>query len=191
MSDLPKEAKAVEVALAEFSALRSEIVTHITAQAAVVGLGLTAMGIIAGFVVRDGGDLRLLLAIPPIATLVVLLHTAETYRSAILGSYIRTELWPFLEQRVGALPSWELEAAKRRRELSAIVRSLFVDAPAVVIFIAAGVVALALNREHELAWWAGVALTAIAIAAPLAIALEIRRPPSSDLDPGPPQAAIE
>ncbi len=71
--------KAIDVALAEFQALRNEIISHITTQAAVVGLGLTALGVIFGVVVNNGEE-RLLLAVPPIALLVVMLHMAETFR---------------------------------------------------------------------------------------------------------------
>ncbi len=40
--------RAVDVAIAEFNALRAEIVSHVTAQAALVGLALTAAGVILG-----------------------------------------------------------------------------------------------------------------------------------------------
>jgi hypothetical protein len=39
----------------------------LTTQAAVVGVGLTGLGVIVGFVVKDQGDRRLLLAVPPLA----------------------------------------------------------------------------------------------------------------------------
>ncbi len=42
---------------------------------------------------KEGADQRLLLAIPPLTLLVVLLHTAETFRAALIGRYIATELW--------------------------------------------------------------------------------------------------
>jgi hypothetical protein len=53
------------VAIAEYNALRAEIVSYITAQAALVGLALTAVGVIVGFAVKEGADERILLAIPP------------------------------------------------------------------------------------------------------------------------------
>ena len=104
--------KAVDVAIAEFGALRAEIVSHVTAQAALVGLALTAAGVIVGFTVKEGADQRLLLAIPPLTLLVVLLHTAETFRAALIGRYIAVELWGDLEGRVGKLSSWEAKVAQ-------------------------------------------------------------------------------
>jgi hypothetical protein len=62
----PSPDRAVDVGLAEFETLRAEIVNHLSAQAAVVGLGLTGLGVIIGFSVKEGGSERLLLAIPPL-----------------------------------------------------------------------------------------------------------------------------
>ena len=61
------EEKRVDVALAEFNALRAEIVASANAGNALIGVGLTALAVIVGFVVKDEGDERLLLAVPPLA----------------------------------------------------------------------------------------------------------------------------
>jgi hypothetical protein len=66
----PSDRRALDVAIAEFNALRSEILSTATAQAALVGIGITALGIIVGFVVQKGGDRRLLLAVPAVAAVV-------------------------------------------------------------------------------------------------------------------------
>lgn len=93
--------------LAEFAALRAEIVARISAQVTIIGLGVTGLGLILGFVIRDNGDQRLLLAIPPLSAMVAVLHAAESYRVKTLGNYIRDNLWPNPEGQVGAIPGWE------------------------------------------------------------------------------------
>lgn len=169
--------RAVDVALAEFNALRAEIVSNITAQAALVGLGLTALGVIAGFVAKEGGDERLLLTIPPLSMLVVLLHTAWTYRSALIGDYIGKTLWPYLETQVGRpLPSWQAKVAERRRMTPrSVAKGIFIDFPAMALFIVASVFALARLGERDLLWWMGCLMTLVAFAAPISIALLIQK----------------
>jgi hypothetical protein len=169
--------RAVDVAIAEFNALRAEIVSHVTAQAALVGLALTAAGVILGFTVKEGADQRLLLAIPPLTLLVVLLHTAETFRAALIGRYIATELWEDLEGRVGKLRSWEARVAERRQlPLHLLLPEIFLlDFPAMAIFILASGYALVQVGSGEALWWIDCGALALAIVTPLGFALQIRR----------------
>jgi hypothetical protein len=136
--------KRVDVALAEFNALRAEILSYTTAQAALIGVGLTALAVIVGFVVKEGGDDRLLLAIPPLALVINLLQAANTYRMATIGRYIQESLWPYLQREVGDedLPSWEAEVAGRVRKWWMSLVGLVVNAPATLLFFAASVGAL-------------------------------------------------
>lgn len=172
--EAPHPDRTVDVALAEFNALRSELVSHLTAQGAVVGVGLTALAVVTGFVVKEGGEERLLLLVPPITLLVVLLHSAGTYRSVKIGTYIRDWLWPYLESQVGTLPSWEEKVAQGRRSWTTVPRVAFVDFPAMALFIVASIVALAVVADGELAWWAGCGMTLAAILVPIGIGLTIR-----------------
>jgi hypothetical protein len=163
--------KAVDVALAEFNALRSEILMHVTTQAGLVGIGLTVLGVIVGLVVKEGGDDRLLLGIPPLAAVINLLYAAETHRTAEIGSYIEIRLWPYLKERVDpGLPSWEQVVSGRLHNRRRALLNLLVGAPALVLFPAASVGALVvlngLNTGLAVAGWV---LTAIAILAPLAL----------------------
>lgn len=168
--------RVVDVALAEFNALRSEIVGYITTQAALVGLALTAVGVILGFTVKEHADQRLLLAIPVITLLVVLLHTAATFRSARIGRYIGEDLWPYLERQVGCLPSWEAKVAERRqRRLVRLAPETFlIDFPAMTIFILASGYALVQVGVGGLLWGASCFALALAIVAPLGFSLQIR-----------------
>jgi hypothetical protein len=131
---------AVDIALAEFNALRAEITTRMTAQAALVGVGLTALGVIVGFVVKENGDPRLLLAIPPLAAGVNFLWAVENRQIGQLGRYIRIDLWQHLKAWTGIeLPSWEGLAAQRRVGFWNVVRSIFTDFTTTLIFAGAAV----------------------------------------------------
>jgi hypothetical protein len=167
----------VDVAIAEFNALRAEIISHVTAQAALVGLALTAAGVILGFTVKEGADQRLLLAIPPLTLLVVLLNTAETFRAALIGRYIATELRKELEGQVGKIRWWESRVAERRgRHIFLSLPEIFLlDFPAMAIFILASGYALVQVGSGEALWWIDCGALAIAIVAPLGFALQIRR----------------
>ncbi len=151
------EERVVDVLLAEYNALRAEIVTHVTIQGAVVGLGLTAIGVIAGLAAKEGGGYAILLVIPPLSLFISLIYSAETYRSAALEIYLYGELWPALEDRVGALPpSWELSAGSDRRfSWGAAAEVLLIDLPATAIFAAASVAALLVTNDKDGFFWIG------------------------------------
>ncbi len=160
--------KAVEVMLAEFNAMRAEKVSYLTGQAAIVALGITALGVVASFAVKDGHD-RLLLVVPPLVMLVVLGHTAGSYRSNEIGNYIRDELWGELEGKVGALPSWQRWIARERLKPIAIFKVLFLDLPPAALFIAASVYALCTVSDREFLWCAGVVMTAVSVTVPIVV----------------------
>ncbi len=160
--------KAVEVMLAEFNAMRAEKVSYLTGQAAIVALGITALGVVASFAVKDGHD-RLLLVVPPLVMLVVLGYVAGSYRSNEIGNYIRDKLWRELEAKVGALPSWQHWIARERLKPIAIFRVLFLDLPPAALFIAASVYALRTVPDHEFLWCAGLVMTAISVTVPIVV----------------------
>ena len=171
----PHPERAVDVALAEYNALRAEITAHLTTQAAVVGLGFTALGVVFGFVIKEGASDELLLLIPPIALVAVLLHTAETYRIILVGAYIRDDLWPFLQREVGPVKSWETVITTHRRKAGTFVTSLFFDGPAYAVFILASIVALAVvNHPPRYLFAGGIALTFVSVAVPIAVGLAVR-----------------
>ncbi|HEX5713505.1 MAG TPA: hypothetical protein VFX85_09355 [Solirubrobacterales bacterium] len=173
---------AVGIALAEFNALRAEIISHITAQTAVVTLGVTALGILVGLVAKEGADDHLLLVVPPVSMFVILLLTAENYRIWRIGDYIRNHLWPFLQAQAGPVPSWEAEVIRYRSSRGIFFKAAAIDSPAIILFIVASVASLAWIRDPgDGLWWAGCAMTATAIGAPIAVALSSR---SNSLRPG-------
>lgn len=177
----------IEVALAEFAALRAQIAGHIRAQAAVAGLGLTALGVVAGFSVGNDGDQRLLLAVPLLVMVVVLLHTAETYRISVIGDYIREALWPYLQARVSEaefdvpdVPSWEAGVGAERSQPSVFAKVVLVDFPVMGTFIVTGgavLIGLCAGDVYKISDWEWIlACLAIvfAIAAPLYVGGKIR-----------------
>jgi hypothetical protein len=141
----------VSIALAEFNALRAEIVSHSSAEYAAVGVGLTALAVIVGFVVKEGGDERLLLAIPPLALFINLVQAASNFRNARIATYIQRDLWPYLQGLVGqpTPPSWELWAAKRRRSVARMLVALTVDAAGILLFSIASAIAVVQARHLD------------------------------------------
>jgi hypothetical protein len=139
---------AVEAGLAEFNALRAEINSRMTAQAALVGVGLTGLGVIVGLVVKEHGDHRLLLAVPPLAVSVNFLWAVENRQVGLIGEYIRTLLWPYLARTDKELPSWEDECAKRRRGVTNILRSIFTDFAMTMVFAGAAITSLLILGER-------------------------------------------
>lgn len=114
----PAASRAVDAALAEFAALRAEIAGYINTQAALIGITLTAFGVILGIVFAKDGDSRIAAAIPFLSFLVMLLYASASYKTDKVGRYIEIELWPFIRSQVGdALPSWQSRARITRREV--------------------------------------------------------------------------
>jgi len=159
--------KAVDAALAEFNALRAEIIANMNMQFAIVGLGLTAIGIILGVVAREGAERQLLLGIPPLATAIVLLRIAASVRIGAIGDYIRVELWPYIQDKVGSLPSWEVDVERRRRSQHPIT-VIALNGPAVGLFSLTSLIALLFAGTAQ-PWLlaAGWACFAIMVAIPL------------------------
>ncbi len=177
MDEATRDRAIVDVLLAEYNALRSEIVAHLTVQAAVVGLGLTALGVIVGLAANSAGDHKALLLVSPLSLFVVLIYAAETYRSAMIEIFIYRHIWPRLEESLGELPSWERQAASERKpKLGVIGTSLLIDVPAMAIFVLAG--AGAQVAAWDLAdplWWGGAVLLILSVAAMVRVARLIEK----------------
>jgi hypothetical protein len=165
----PSPDRAVDAALAEFEALRAEIISNMNSQAALAGLALTAVGVIVGLTVKEGASERLLLAIPPLTLFMVLLHTGSSYRLNIIGGYIRKDLWPYIRDRVGdqGLPSWEARVAARQQSWRAGPVAVFFNFPAMTILIAVSIFALIHVGRCEFFSWAGWFSVLASIVAPI------------------------
>ena len=178
--------RALQVALAEFNALRAEIAARTTTQGSLITLVVTAIGIVAGLVVKDDGDPRLLLILPFLVAAAGI-HSSEQDRAiALLGTYIRDELWPHLGGLVDdeSIPSWEnvvsdfRNSGKHRKAKILWSSRLLSGVPGVLIFGFGSVVPLvvlpfvegALDQAiYWVVWGLGVALTVMyAVLAPSA-----------------------
>jgi hypothetical protein len=175
--DEPDREPVIQVALAEFAALRAEIVGRTSSIAALVGVGLTAVGVIVGFAVKENGDLRLLLALPPLAMVINVLLSIEHRRIVLAGAYIRGPLWKLLRDHIDAqLPCWEDHVQRRRRGRARAISALC-DGALIAGFSATAIAGLVVARSHvggvlEAAEWTMAVAAALL---PLALALDTRR----------------
>ncbi len=172
----------MDAALAEFQALRAEIISNLNSQAALAGLALTAVGVIVGLTAKKGASERLLLAIPPLTLFLVLLHIGSSYRLNLIGRYIQKDLWPYIAERVGdpALPSWEARTATRQRSLKAAPVALFINFPAMAILILVSIGALVHVGRSDFFSLVGWLSVLGAVVVPIGVGLWARRTSRSE-----------
>ena len=171
----PCSERATEVALAEYNALRAEIITRTTAQGALVALGVTAVGVILGLALKETPQTRLALAVPPVAAVITLLYCAEMYRAITVGHYIRQRLWPYLQAQVGPVPSWEIRVVEIRRSRWNLAIATALTGPATGFFTLASVFAIFVaGRSTRLELLAAWILTCVTVAAPILVGIATR-----------------
>jgi hypothetical protein len=140
-------------------------------------MGLTALGVVVGFAVKEKGDVRLLLAMPPLAMLVNLLLSIEHRRVVLAGAYIRGPLWDVLREHIDErLPCWEDEVQRRRRGMASTI-SVLCDGALIAAFAAAAFVGTVAAR-HDVGGILEAAEWTMAVAAallPIALALATHR----------------
>lgn len=124
----PEPDRSVDVALAEYNALRAEILGHTTSQNTVLGLGVTAIGVVLGLGINAPGQRAILVFVPVLAGIVILVYWGLAYRIVVIGKYTQMVLWPCLPRPISdvGLLSWEgslahLESTRPHRSLSQIV----------------------------------------------------------------------
>jgi hypothetical protein len=178
----------VQIALAEFNALRGEIISHSTTQAGLIALAVTAIGLVGGFVIKEDGDPRLLLILPFLVSAAGI-HSAEQGRGiALMGTYIRDSLWPYLDRIHGedglvgeAMPSWEqtvTDFRDRKKHKGRWTHPSFLllsGLPGTLIFFFGSAVPLVVVNflddanlgglfswdVYRVVWWLGTALLAV------------------------------
>lgn len=166
----------MEAALAEFNALRQEVVGIRQAQGAIVGLGITALGLLLTFGLQTDGDERLLLAVPWAALLVCLLHTAESWQLHRLGDYIRLRTWPFIQAASSYPHSWEAEHSVPVKGWGSIVRAGLFDGATCILFASTGLAALILSSPSGWETWVpGGAAILATLCLPLVFAISLTR----------------
>lgn len=105
MNEQPKAAgpmaenSTVDVALAEFTALRNEIAGRAGWAWTLFNLNMTASAAIAGFVLSDKADPLLLLLIPLISSCLGMLFIDHSLNIRNIGHYIDSEVRPIIIQK--------------------------------------------------------------------------------------------
>jgi hypothetical protein len=105
--------RRVDVAIAEFTALRAEMLDRRGSQKNLAGLALAAFAALFTFSLGRDGDERVLLLVPPLGLVLCILHLTESFHIYRLNQYIRRKLWPELQQETGYPISWQSGFPKR------------------------------------------------------------------------------
>jgi hypothetical protein len=172
-----------DVDLAEFAALRAEIVGHQSAQTTLVSVCLTAIGVVIGLVLSDkGAPGELLLVVPLISSGLGLFYASHSRACLIIGQYIRIRLWPRL-RGAGEGLSWEeyLLSLRRGNDSRALRHLSLQFLGGTVVFVMPSVGALvfsahaAFAREGLVLVWAlGVVLLLLHVSLATLLAVEFR-----------------
>jgi hypothetical protein len=154
----------VDVALAEFAALRAEIASSKTVQSTSIGVGLTAIGAIFAFALQKNGTTDTLLVVAPFSLVINVVYFAEAVRIRRVGDYIRKYLWQYLEDRTGYPHSWEKEHARQVKRFSGIVAETLFGGAVPLLLACIGAIALLYSHADAAPaaiGWISVALTLI------------------------------
>jgi hypothetical protein len=156
VTDGVDKGSVLQAALAEFSALRSEIQARSGTGWTLVNLNLTATTAILGVVLSDKVTPRLLLALPLIAPSLGLLFIDHAYNINNIGSYIGARLRPIVTQAAGHNDLLGYEAVIDKYEGNRILRMLPLGLPLTLLFSGIPVAALVFVVPSLDAAWAWV-----------------------------------
>ncbi|PUB29761.1 hypothetical protein C8K30_102136 [Promicromonospora sp. AC04] len=160
---------ALEVTLAEFNALRSEMVARVSAQTASIGISVTAFGAFFSF-----GDDTATTFIPIAAMSMSLLSVSNWYWILFLGMYIRRDIWPRL-QELGEQtdsPGWERFAAGHALKPKFVLLGTFFEFAAPATFFVFAILSIFRSPPSGAWMWVTDIICIIAtLAAPAWIAL--------------------
>ncbi|HSZ06279.1 MAG TPA: hypothetical protein VK778_13915 [Solirubrobacteraceae bacterium] len=157
--------RALQAALAEFTVIRSLMSMRFQTQIAVLSAGLTAIGVVAGLALQHGGDRRLLLLIPILASVVATINTELRIRIDLHGRYVNEKLWPYVARLTeDELPSWEVYwGDEAPRALMAVAGAqpsgFFVMASIITLAATAG--SLGHDAAYVAIWATGVVMTGV------------------------------
>ena len=138
----------VDVALAEFSALRSEIDNLASAHRTMINLNITVVAAITGLVLANRADPHLLLALPLVSGAIGLVYQWYVMHAKHIGDYIDETLRPLLVEQTGddRMLAWEhrLRTEVYRRPGSAITSRIAY----VLLFPAVPAASLVVTYQH-------------------------------------------
>jgi hypothetical protein len=157
----------IQIILAEFSALRKEIADRSAAAQTLLGLNATVTAAVAGFVLSNKADPRLLLLIPILSPSLGMLFVDHVYNVINIGTYIKEVLAPQLNESTGSTGLLGYEERIDQYERRKLLRFLPVGVPLTLLFTLAPAGALifsvpAMKRAWEWAMWSlGALLTLV------------------------------
>jgi hypothetical protein len=166
----------VPILLAEYAALRAEVVARLNSQATTFGVTLTAVGVVAGIVLTGKASRELLLVIPVLAPSLGLFFIDHMRHMALLGLYIRGDLWEVLRRELAGrpLPSWEHrwaaynDMSQHRKLSSYLLFALVVVVPPGAVFFLSSVICLVFTASqafdttpYAVVWVLGCVLTVL------------------------------
>jgi hypothetical protein len=149
-------ALVVQVAIQEFAKLRDEISGRSTSAWTLVGLSITGSAAVAGFVLGDRADPRLLLLLPLLTPSLGMLFIDHAANIGRIGEYINTVIKPVLREATGEHRLLGYEEWVDEFEEQSLDRLLPFGVPLVVAFTIVPVASLAyLAPRLDDAWsWA-------------------------------------
>ncbi|MEA5537054.1 hypothetical protein [Crocosphaera sp. XPORK-15E] len=127
----------ITVALAEFNALRNEIIGRSSSAYTLLNINITATATVAGFVLSNKADSRLLLILPLLSPALGLLFLDHSYNIKNLGGYINTQIRPIILEYADHSESRLLnyENFVDRYERNILLRFLPMGIPLILLFI--------------------------------------------------------
>ncbi|GIF74020.1 hypothetical protein Asi02nite_35380 [Asanoa siamensis] len=150
--------------MAEFTALRAEIMARQSSQQGLLSIQLTVGGALFSLALSSPGRAAVLLILPLTTVMLAGRHVAHSYACLSIATYIRTELSP----RVAGGLGWE-EWLRAHREVPRryrVLNPLFISFPAISALAVVGAFpylaslpASAASVSYWLAWTVGAALT--------------------------------
>jgi len=148
--------RLLEVALAEFKALRDEIGSRATSSHTLININAVASGVAGGLVVNNPNRVELLLLLPILSPVLGLLWLDHAHNIRNIGDYINATLRPLITGAIGpggeAALAWE--AHVDRYEQRALLRFVPLGVPVLVLFAAVPVASLAWTAGHiGSTWW--------------------------------------
>jgi hypothetical protein len=189
--------RSLTAALAEFQALRGEIVQRIQLQQVLLGLSITALGALLSVALAGNtAQASLLLAAPFVTSALGFGYSDQGRRINLLGAYVKDVLWPFVRSLTDSrLSSWEEHFADKVSPqqvfqaglTSAYIVTLFVVSPLGADFYAAAALHWQLTSGEWVLFATGLAATILYSIYALAVALRhgieqssgVRSPPAS------------
>jgi hypothetical protein len=149
----------LELAVAQYQEVRSEIGRILQAKTALIGLALTASSALAAYGFSSEGRREVLLILPYVLAGLALIYLNYSVIARTDGDYLRAELWPFLQNLLSPadggppkeVPCWEGwthdRQVERGRSSSAGLTTLLGQG---IVFGAPALAALILT--YHLAW---------------------------------------